>query len=143
MNKYLSDIGLLIFRIAVGSFLAFGHGLGKLTRSFSGEEIRFMNFIGLGQTTSFFLAMSAEFFCALLIALGLFTRLNSIPIIITMFVAAFVAHGDDPFSGKEKSLLFLVSFLLLFFTGPGRYSLQSLFSSKLEKLKSFPKFILS
>lgn len=141
MNYKLADIGLLIFRVSVGAFLAFAHGLGKFQKFISGGEIKFMDFLGLGKTTSLFLAMSAEFFCAILIILGLFTRLSSTAIIITMSVAVFIAHADDPFGTKEKALLFLASYILLFFTGPGKYSLQNLFALRFKKLKGLPKFI--
>lgn len=142
MNYKLADTGLLIFRITTSSFLAFGHGLGKFQKFISGDEIKFMNFLSLGETVSFFLAMSAEFFCSLLIISGLFTRLNSLLIILTMIVAAFVAHFDDSFERKEKALLYLASYILLFFTGPGKYSLQNLLNKKSEKLSGFTKFIL-
>ena len=42
------------------------------------------------------LATGAETVCAGLLALGLFTRLNAIPLVITMLVAAFWAHGVTP-----------------------------------------------
>ena len=142
MNYKLVDIGLLIFRIAVSFSLAFGHGLGKFQKFISGNEIKFMNFLGLGETFSYFLAMAAEFFCSLLIISGLLTRINSIFIIITMVVAAFVAHADDSFARKEKAILYMASYILLFFTGPGKYSLQKLLDKKFEKLSGFQKFIL-
>ena len=137
-----ADIGLLIFRITVSSSLAFGHGLGKFQKFMSGNEIKFMNFLGLGETFSFFLAMAAEFFCSLLILTGLFTRINSIFIIITMMIAAFVTHAADPFGRKEKALLYMFSYILLFFTGPGKYSFQKLANKNFEKLSGFLKFIL-
>ncbi|MBU2493116.1 MAG: DoxX family protein [Bacteroidetes bacterium] len=142
MNYKSADIGLLIFRIITGLSLAFAHGYNKLQKLIDGGEIKFMNFLGLGSEVSLFLAMSAEFFFALLVTLGLFTRLSTIPIIITMGIAAFIAHADDPFASKEKAVLFLASYLLLFFTGPGRFSIQNLFSKKLANIKGIKRFIL-
>lgn len=142
MNSNFTDLGLLIFRVSVSSFLAFGHGLSKFLKFISGNEIKFMNFLGLGETFSYFLAMAAEIFCSLLILSGLFTRINSLFVIATMFVAAFITHGDDPFSRKEKALLFLISYILLFLTGPGKYSIQSLVNKKMGNLSGFAKFIL-
>jgi putative oxidoreductase len=142
MNYKLEDLGLLFFRVSVSFSLAFGHGLGKFQKFISGNEIKFMSFLDMGETFSFFLAMAAEFFCSLLIAAGLLTRINSIFIIATMAVAAFVAHADDPFARKEKAFLYLASYILLFFTGPGRYSLQRLINKNFEKLSRFQRFIL-
>ena len=36
-------------------------------------------------------------------------------------VAAFVAHGSDPFAKKELALLYLIGFSTLFLAGPGSY----------------------
>jgi len=136
----MTDIGLLVLRIFAGAFMAFGHGLGKFNKFFSGDEIKFLDFLGIGMKASLFLAMSAEFFFALFIVAGLFTRFSSIFLIVTMFVAAFIAHGGDPFGKMEMSLLYLTIFTTLFFTGGGKYSISNLFSGKFEngnKILSF------
>jgi putative oxidoreductase len=39
-----------------------------------------------------------------------------------MAVAAFIAHGDDPFAQKEKALLFLAIYLVLLLVGSGKFS---------------------
>jgi len=41
-----------------------------------------------------------------------------------MAVAAFIAHGADPFAKKEMALLYLVGFLTVALMGPGRYSID-------------------
>jgi len=40
-----------------------------------------------------------------------------------MFVAAFIHHAGDPFLQMEKALLFLLIFVVLFLTGPGKFAL--------------------
>jgi putative oxidoreductase len=40
-----------------------------------------------------------------------------------MLVAFVIVHDGDPFSQKEKSLMYLIAFITLYFTGPGKYSL--------------------
>ena len=122
--------------------MLFGHGLGKLQKLISGAEINFLDPFGLGAATSFSLAVFSEFFASALIIIGLFTRFSSLTLIVTMAVAAFIAHSDDPFGTKEKSLLFLVSYILLFLTGPGKYSLQTLINKKFNKFNEWIKFIL-
>lgn len=139
----LNDIALLIFRVTISSFMLFGHGLGKLNRLFSGGEIKFFDPFGIGQQFSLVLAVFAEFFAAGLIILGLLTRFSSVSLIITMFVAGFIYHSDDPFGSKEKSLLYLVSYILLFLTGPGKYSLQSIIGKKIGKGNKFVKFLIN
>lgn len=140
MNN-LSDLGLLIFRVSLGAFMFFGHGLGKLIKLFSGEEIKFIDLFGISPFISFTLAAFAEGIASVMVAAGLFTRLGSLSLVATMAVAAFIAHADDPFARKEKALLFLVSYLLLFLTGPGKYSLHTLLSKKLKRSSSFIRFV--
>ncbi len=123
INEMYVSVGLLVLRLFSGAFML-THGIGKLERLFGGGEIRFMNFMGLGSTVSLSLAVFAEFLCAILIMLGAATRLASIPLIVTMTTAAFVAHADDPFGTKEKPLLFLVIFLALLLMGGGKYSVD-------------------
>jgi putative oxidoreductase len=55
---------------------------------------------------------------------GFATRLAVIPLMITMLTAALYAHADDPFSTKEKPLLFFVVFAFLLVLGSGKYSVD-------------------
>jgi putative oxidoreductase len=122
--------------------MLFGHGLGKLQRILSGNEIKFLDPFGIGATASLYLATFAEFFASILIVIGLFTRIGSIALIVTMSVAAFIAHSDDPFSGQEKSLMYLVSYVLLFLTGPGKYSFHTIMKNMFTKVSGPVKFFI-
>jgi putative oxidoreductase len=141
-----TSIGLLILRVGIGGYLA-THGWGKFQMVLDGKFDQFGDPIGLGSGASLVLVMIAEFFCALLVVIGLGTRYAAIPPVIAMGVAAFVAHGGDPwtmskaaelfYSGaskswasKEPALLFLTGFLALCFTGAGRYSLDALIGGR-------------
>ena len=88
-------------------------------------DLGFGDPIGLGPEVSLVLVAFAEAICGLLVILGLGTRWACIPLIIAMFVAAFVAHAADPFGTKEKPLLFLIIFVVLLLTGSGKYSMDS------------------
>lgn len=125
-----NDYGLLILRLVMGLSMFYGHGLGKWERLFGAEEIKFADPFGLGPVISLALVVFAEVICALLVSLGLFTRLSTIPLIITMATAFFVAHLDDPFGRQEKVILFGFAFLAIFLMGPGKYSLDNYFTSK-------------
>ena len=126
------DIGLLIFRIGIAG-LMLTHGTPKLIRFFGSEEITFADPLGLGQVFTFSFAVFAEFICAVLVLLGLGTRLAVIPLILTMAVAALLVHASDGFRVQELPLLFLFGFLLLFFTGSGKYSLDHYFLMSKKK----------
>lgn len=128
------DIGLLIFRIGI-SCLMLTHGVPKLIRLFGSEEIAFRDPLGVGELTSFTLTVFAEFICSLLVLIGLGTRLAVIPLMITMLVAALIVHWTDGFGRQELPLLYFFGFLLLFFTGSGKYSLDHYFLLSKKKKK--------
>lgn len=119
MKAVLGDIGLLILRM-FGGLTMLTHGWGKLS-AFSDKMDVFPDPLGLGSSLSLGLAIGAEFGCAILLVLGIFTRLASIPLIITMAVAFMLIHGSDPFSVKELAFLYLGIYVSLFFTGGGKF----------------------
>jgi len=114
----------LLLRIVSGT-LMMNHGYDKLVH-FAQYKGKFMNFLGLRQATSLSLVIFAEFFCALFIIIGLFTRLAAIPLIVVMCVALFKAHNADFLGEGEKATLYLVAYLTLLFTGPGRVSVDGM-----------------
>jgi len=117
------DAGLLLLRLGAGMMMT--HGWPKLT-GFSEKADGFYDFMGLGGEWSLALTVFAEFFCSLFLVLGLGTRLVLIPLIIVAVVIVFVVHGADPFGDKEHGLLFLVPYIVLMMTGPGKYALDYL-----------------
>ena len=123
MTKALkTDIGLAVLRILPSIFML-THGWGKFNKLISGD-FEFIDPIKIGAAPSLFLAVIGEFICPILIILGYKTRWASLPTAITMFVAAFIVHSDDPFATKEKALLFLVIYIVIMLVGPGRYSID-------------------
>lgn len=122
------NLALLILRLALGLSMA-THGLQKWNH-FSAFAERFPNYLGLGSEINLGLAVFAELFCALLVALGLFTRAASLPLIVTMLVAFFVAHGGDPFAKRELAFLYLAGFSTVALMGGGKWSLSQFFEPK-------------
>ena len=115
------NIGLLFFRACIGLTMAFAHGMGKVPPS-----TQFMGFVSSMGMPGFMAwgAALAEFLGGILIAAGLMTRINSLFLGITMMVAAFMAHGADPFAKQEKALIYLVCCIFIFIAGPGKLSLD-------------------
>jgi len=132
-NIQLKDVGLLILRVSLGLAMLLGHGLSKWVKLIEGGEIHFADPFGLGVTVSLILAVFAEVFCSALLVFGLLTRLALIPLIITMAVAVFYIHFADGFSGFEKAFLYLIGFVTLIVSGPGKYAVDSLIHLKLKK----------
>jgi len=122
MNKTLSDIGLFVLRLSFSTMML-THGLGKLDRLFA-DEIKFGDPIGLGPVVSLYLVVLGEFLAPMFVILGIKTRLAAFFPFFTMLVAAFLAHGADPFERKEKALLFMFGFLVIILCGSGRYALD-------------------
>ncbi|HRP33862.1 MAG TPA: DoxX family protein [Agriterribacter sp.] len=127
--KSCNDVGLLILRLTLGLVLLYGHGFGKLTVIFSGQEIQFMDPIGIGAHLSFYMASFAEGICAILLLLGLFSRLASL--VLTMnFIVIFIFHAfivKDGFEVLELRFLYLLPFVALTFTGAGKYAFDHFF----------------
>ena len=123
ISESVFSFAMLILRLGAGSLMLMNHGLDKLIH-FSEKAARFTDPFGIGSTASLSLSIFAEFFCAVFIMLGLFTRLACIPLIINLSVALFIAHQGDFFGKGELAGLFLICFGTLLFTGPGKVSLD-------------------
>lgn len=118
------NLATLLMRIGFGG-LMMNHGYQKLV-NFAAIKPKFMNFLGMGQGMSLGLVVFAEFFCALLIIIGLFSRLAAIPIVIVLSVALFKAHKGLVFGEGEMAALFLTGFICLLITGPGKISVDGM-----------------
>lgn len=91
---------------------------------FAEGPIKFPDPLGVGEALSLALTVFAEFFCALFVVIGLFTRQAVLPLIITMLVAIFVMHWGDSFAKKELAILYLIPYIILFFMGSGAWSVD-------------------
>ncbi len=128
-NSSFNNTVLLLVRLFVG-FAMISHGFPKLQMLFSGKEIQFFDFMGLGPQVSLILTVFAEFVCSIFLILGLFTRWAAFFVFFTMAIAALMVHGADPFDKKELSLLYLCIYLLILAFGPGKFSIDGMISSK-------------
>lgn len=122
------SFALLLLRLGFGGLMAVDHGWPKLTH-FNKTVQSFPALFGLSPSLALSAAIFAEFFCAVFVFMGLFTRFAAIPLIATMAVAFFKIHNHNYHAGAgggQMSLLFLVAFTALFVTGPGKVSLDRL-----------------
>lgn len=115
--------GLLILRTSIAGMMLIAHGLPKVM-DFGAKSAAFPDPLGLGSTVSLSLAIFGEVVCAVLLMLGLFTRLAAVPFLLTMLTAAFLVHAADPWAKKEFALLYAIPALTLIFTGPGAFSID-------------------
>jgi putative oxidoreductase len=125
---------LLVLRVGIASFMIV-HGYQKLGWLMAGGEIQFGDPMGVGMAASLYLTVFAEFFCSIFLLLGLGTRLAVIPLIITMIVAVFIVHAPDGFDKKEIGLHYLLVYVFLLVSGPGKYSVDHIISKSLYSRK--------
>ena len=126
------SLGLLVGRLMFGLFMAFAHGMGKVPP----PQGLIDGVTAMGLPLPGVMAWAAglaEFAGGILIAVGLFTRPAALLWIVTMLVAAFVAHGADPIQKKELALLYLSFAVVVLTLGGGKFSLDHLLGRKLSK----------
>jgi putative oxidoreductase len=135
------NTGLLILRVVVGAALA-AHGAQKLFGWWGGPGVRglrdhlaHMRF----RPASVWVAgaVASEVGGGVLLALGLLSPLGSVGVGASMLIAIVAFHWGKGFFGQsggfETPLLYLVTAAVLGITGPGSYSLDSLFGITLPE----------
>ena len=141
-SSTMSDIGLLILRLAVGGLLA-GHGSQKLFGWFSGPGLKgmagWLESLGLKPGTPWAtVAAASEFGGGTLTALGLLHPLGPIATMGGMVMATAKAHWGKPIwvtqGGAELPILNLAIALTLTLTGPGRFSLDQVLGIRLPRV---------
>jgi putative oxidoreductase len=121
-----ANLALLVLRIWFAVPLLTLHGWGKVT-SFTERSQRFADPFGIGPLASLSLVVFAEVFCAVLLVLGLCTRLAATVCGIAMATAFTYAHGSR-FTGQgngELAFMYLGAFVTLLIAGGGRFSIDA------------------
>lgn len=121
---------LLASRLIFGLTFA-SHGLDKL-QHFSETAAHFPAPFGLSGEVAVGLSIFGELVCGLAFAFGFLTRLELLPMIFTMIVAFTTVHGGSV-SGGELAFLYLVIFVLSWFAGAGKFSVDAVISSRLKR----------
>lgn len=121
MKKNYTDFALLILRVGFGGFML-THGIPKISMLTNPSD--FGDPIGVGPTISLILALIGEVVAPIMMIVGFKTKWAAIPAAITMLVAAFIVHAKDDLGTKEHALLFLISFVVIFLAGAGKYSVD-------------------
>lgn len=124
---------ILGLRIFFG-VLFFTHAIDKM-ENFEQLSLTFPNILGFGSYMSLMLIIFVEFCCSLFLVAGLIVRITVIPMMIAMAVAFFDVH-DGMFPQGELSLIYLIMFIILYITGPGKYSIDFLIDKKIQKAKN-------
>ena len=126
---------ILALRVFFG-VLFFTHGLDKMI-NFNTLSETYPSVLGLGSYMTLMVSIFCEFACSLFLIAGLMERIVLLPMIASMAVAFFDIH-DGMFPEGELSLIYLILFVVLLLTGPGRYSVDYLIDMKFQKEKKAP-----
>jgi putative oxidoreductase len=122
------DVGKLILRVSISILMMF-HGVDKASH---GVDKIAVNLVKSGFPE--FLAYGVylgEIILPILIIIGLFTRLASLGVGITMVFAIYLVYAEKIFMLNkhgapviESALLYLILAIVVFFIGAGKYSLD-------------------
>lgn len=127
-------VSLLIFLVRVFfGVLFFTHGLDKMM-NFNSLVDTYPDVLGFGSYMTLMVTIFCEFCCSLFLIAGLLVRVMTIPMIIAMGVAFFDVH-DAMMPEGELALIYFIMFILLFLTGPGKFSVDYLIDTKFQKEK--------
>ena len=118
------DFGVLLLRLGVAVMMLV-HGIPKLGMLISGNWSAFQDPLGIGNFLSLLLCVGAEFGCSILILLGFLTRLASLILVINMCEALYLVLGLSGWGAQELAAIYLLIYLTLFYTGPGKFSLDA------------------
>ncbi|MBQ2413568.1 MAG: DoxX family protein [Rikenellaceae bacterium] len=119
------DSAILFMRIFIGAMML-THGIGKI-QNYNAIVNSFPDPLGIGSAVSFTLITLTEVGCSVLIIMGLFTRLATLPLIFGMYVATFIAFPEKTFAEGELSFVYMGIYIMLLISGGGRYALDALF----------------
>lgn len=138
MRQWTTDIAALVLRVATG-LIFIPHGYSKVFGN-GGPAAFAADLPGYGVPAFLgYAAAYAEFFGAILLIVGLLTRLDALLLAGTMFVATFVVQLPDALRDPDAAanrffaamravelpLALLAAALVLVLIGPGRFSLDS------------------
>ena len=123
----LTHMALLVARLWFGLTMLFNHGFDKLVH-FNEIVGTFPDPLRLGQEASLVLVVMAEVLGALLLTVGLLTRVAASVLVIDMFVAFLMVHKTalTGQSSGELAFLYLAGYVTLVIAGGGLFSLDTL-----------------
>ena len=133
-NAFNFDFGLLIIRLIIGFLMTF-YGFEKLSHfnemAASDFWMKNVSFLGFSSKIALGLTVFAELVCSILLILGLFTRLSLFFLMFCMawiflviFPLSILDKGENGYQFNDAFVYFMIYFGL-FFTGSGKYSLDS------------------
>lgn len=120
---------LLVARISIG-LMFLNHGMQKWL-TFGEMSSNFPDPLHIGSAWSLILIIISEVVCSFFFIFGFLYRIVLLPMIFTMGMAFFVIH-DGSLDGGELSLIYLLIFVFLYLTGPGKFSIDAWLEKRIQ-----------
>lgn len=133
-DSALTNLALLVMRLWLGGAMFFNHGFEKLIH-FNDVAPNFPDPLHVGRSISLALAILAEAGGAVLLVMGLLTRLAALLLVVDMFVAFLMVHQSaltGPNNG-ELAFIYLCGYVALLIAGSGMISLDMALFGKSKK----------
>lgn len=125
-NATYFNFGMLFLRLLIGASFIYNHGFKKIADpsrwSKLGAEIAVLH-INFAPAFWGFMAAFSEFFGAVFLMLGLFTRASSFLLTITMLVAFLAGNSKDDFNAYPFEMM--IVFITIMIIGPGKFSIDA------------------
>lgn len=125
---YNQDLAKLLLRLTCGGILLF-HGVHKVFVEIDHVKVIVKN-AGLPEVLAYG-NIVGEFVAPIFVLLGFKTRIAAAIIAFNMLLSVLIGHRDIMFSINdyggwmiETNMLYMMTAVVLFFTGAGRYSLS-------------------
>jgi putative oxidoreductase len=118
--------GMLLFRVLISVRLIYG----VQDNMFSWKQmVEFEHFLAARGVPfpllGAILSVYVQFICGILYLLGAACRLTGFLLIVNFVAALLIAHRSDTFVGMFQALTMLFAGILIFFDGPGRFSVDA------------------
>lgn len=125
-EKY-SGYGAIFLRLLIGTFIIYGvqdnvfsyHQMQEFAAFLQQRNVPFPLF-------SAFLSAYMQFICGIMILLGAWIRLASVPFIINFIAAIIIVHLEDTFRGMFPPLMMIAAGIFFLFNGAGKLSVDDI-----------------
>ena len=124
------EMAILFLRVFIGGVMLL-HMIGKL-QDYDNYVLNFQSIVGLNHATSFALSILFEGLFAVMIIMGVGTRLAAALMAIVMIVSICEALMQETVTDGESKLEFIYIgiYITLVISGGGRYAISSMFLNR-------------
>jgi putative oxidoreductase len=120
-----SGYGMFLFRLLISARLIYGVQDNILSWK---QMIEFEHFLAARGVPfpllGAILSVYVQFLCGVLYLLGAASRLTGLLLAVNFIAALVIAHRGDTFAGMFPALTMLFAGLLIYFDGPGKFSVD-------------------